>query len=797
MTDLSKVAQNLLKPGFSVLPTKADKTPAIPSWKRFQNTPMTNEEAKQHFANAVSLAVIGGKVSCNLECLDFDDPTVYAPFLESLAEYDAALAASLVKLQTPSGGYHIVYCSTDPVAGNLKLAMSEDGKEVRIETRGEGGYFLTAPSTGYSIIEHNIIATPTILPAQVEMIHALAGMFDLRPQQAERAPHADRNNSGSPGSEFNKCNPITAGLTHYGWRETKRTSLGVGWTRPGKESGISGVLLDRTGNFYCWSSNAFPLEPGKSYGSFALYTAYEHNGDFKAAAGTLAGHGYGTPRAQIGTQPGTGIDWPLPLPLTVRQQTAPYPLDVLPGTIGAAVQEVVDFVQCPMALGACSALAVLSTVGQGLVDVRRAETLEGPTSLFLLAIADSGERKTTVDGHFSKPIYQWGAEQEEAAKPDLRKYEAEQAAWEAKKSGLLTAIKEYSKSGKATDELEKKVIGLELEKPSPPKVPNLTFGDTTPEALAYRLAHGWPVGGVLSSEAGTVFGGHAMGKDSAMRNMAMLNTLWDAKELKTDRRTTVSYTLRGARLTMGLAVQSETVRSFLDSSNGLARGIGWLARFLIAWPESTQGERMFKDPPENWPHLAKFHRRLGALLDHPLAFNDRGELEPKMLELSPAAKVEWVAFNDHVEAELKPGREMAESKDVASKAADNAARLAALFHLFENDSSGAIGLDHMRSATIVAHWHLYEARRFMGEIALPIELNNAAKLDAWLLGYCQQNRVTELSKTTIMQSGPNCVRGKRTLDPALEGLEEAGRVRVVKEGRRILVKINPALLGGG
>ena len=112
-----------------------------------------------------------------------------------------------------------------------------------------------------------------------------------------------------------------------------------------------------------------------------------------------------------------------------------------------------------------------------------------------------------------------------------------------------------------------------------------------------------------------MFGSHAMGKDSAMRNMAMLNKLWGAETLKVDRRSVPSYTVRGARLSMGLAVQSETVRSFLDSSKGLARGIGWLARFLIAWPESTQGSRPFKDPPSNWPHLAKFHRRLGALLD--------------------------------------------------------------------------------------------------------------------------------------------------------------------------------------
>ena len=504
-----------------------------------------------------------------------------------------------------------------------------------------------------------------------------------------------------------------------------------------------------------------------------------------------------TARELAGAAPkGKNEEWPDPLPLTTHQQADPYPLNALPGIIGEAVKEVVDFVQCPVALGACSALAVVSIVAQGLVDVRRANKLDGPTSLFLLAIADSGERKTTVDGFFSKPVKKWEAEQVEAAKPDLKKFAAELAVWESKKAGLLAAVTAASKSGKSTDDLKKQAIDFESDKPKQPKIPQLLFGDSTPEETAYRLAHKWPVGGVLSSEAGIVFGGHAMGKESAMRNMALLNGLWDAETLRIDRRTAPSYTVRGVRLTMGLAVQAETVKAFLDSSKGLARGIGFLARFLVAWPESTQGGRMFQESPENWPQLAKFHRRLGTLLDNPLAFNENGELAPVMLELSPDAKKVWVAFHDDVEAELRPGRDMAETKDVASKAADNAARLAALFHLFENGIEGAIGPDHMKSAAAVAGWHLYEARRFMGEIALDAGVNNAVKLDAWLKGYCKQNKVVGVSTRDIQREGPNCTRTKAILDIALEELSEAGRVRIVKDKQRKKVEINPALLEG-
>ncbi|WP_143032874.1 DUF3987 domain-containing protein, partial [Nitrosomonas eutropha] len=55
----------------------------------------------------------------------------------------------------------------------------------------------------------------------------------------------------------------------------------------------------------------------------------------------------------------------------------------------------------------------------------------------------------------------------------------------------------------------------------------LIYADATPEALANGLAKRWPSSGVVSAEAGIVFGSHGMGKDSVMRNLAMLNQLWD------------------------------------------------------------------------------------------------------------------------------------------------------------------------------------------------------------------------------------------------------------------------------
>jgi hypothetical protein len=229
--------------------------------------------------------------------------------------------------------------------------------------------------------------------------------------------------------------------------------------------------------------------------------------------------------------------WPEPQPLIAETDAAPYPVDALPEGIRAAVREVVEFVQCPTSLAACSALSALSLACQGLADVQRADKLSGPCSLYLLAVADSGERKTTRDNLFTLSISEWEQEQKVRMESELSKHAAAMQAWTAKREGILQAIKQVAKANNSTSAKERELETLEANMPQEPRVPSLIYGDTTPEALAWHLAQGWPSGGVLSSEAGTVFGGHGMGRDSIMRNLALLNSLWDGIRHKVHRRT--------------------------------------------------------------------------------------------------------------------------------------------------------------------------------------------------------------------------------------------------------------------
>lgn len=489
------------------------------------------------------------------------------------------------------------------------------------------------------------------------------------------------------------------------------------------------------------------------------------------------------------------LAWPDPLPLIADTVAAPYPVDALPGAIGEAVREVAAFVQCPVALAACSALSVLSAAAQGLANVRRGPDLQGPVSLYLLAVAESGERKSECDKRFSEPLRHWEAEKREAVQPDLERYRAELGAWEAEREAILQRIKQAVKEGKSAHEARADLVRLEGEKPAPVREPRLLLESETAESLAWNLARadGWPCGGILSAEAGIVFGGHSMRRDNIVNTLSLCNKLWSGEPYRVSRRTSESFDLQGARLTMGLAVQPGTIQAFFEDARGLARETGFAARFLIAWPESTQGTRLYRDAPDGWPGLNAFHAWLRALLGEALPFNECRHLAPPALELDREAFDAWRQFHDDAERELRNGGELADVRDVASKAAENVARVAALFHLATHGLAGRIGADHVAAAARIVTWHLFEARRFLVGLALPKILSNAVKLDAWLVAQCRERGAESVSARDVLCLGPNPVRRKVDRDAALAELIERERVCLEDAGRTI--RINPALLG--
>lgn len=465
----------------------------------------------------------------------------------------------------------------------------------------------------------------------------------------------------------------------------------------------------------------------------------------------------------------------------------PYPLDELPGAVGAAVREYQAYGQQPMALVASSALAVVSLAAQGLADVARDERLTGPLSLNFITIAQSGERKTAADKALAAMLSDWERERADALRDDLKRNRASLDAWAAEQEGIKAGIKAaVQKKPDEADKLRQRLIDHALQKPAELIAPRLRYEDVNPQSLAFMLAAGHPSAALWSDEGGMVTGSHGMGKDSLLGFMAGLNRLWDGGAIHHDRKQAQSVHLEGRRLTVSLMVQPIVLRELTARGGGLTRGSGFLARYLVAAPLSTMGGRLYREAPRGMPCLSAFHQRIRELLDANLSLDEQGRLCPVLLRLSPGAFSIWREYHDEIERELKPLGDYATVCDFAAKSGENAARIAGCLHVFEG-VQGAIPHETMRRAVGLARWYLREALRVLDVLDEPQAWADARLLDAWL-AVAGDSPIRD-----VLRLGPGSLRDKARRNAAIDVLTELGRARIEREGRRETLVRNPAL----
>jgi hypothetical protein len=331
--------------GLCVLPARLPaKRPAIGAWKDYQARLPTVAEVDAWFANPhPACCLICGAVSGNLELIDFDCAgEAFAAWSALVTAETPGLLDRLVVETSPSGGWHVVYRCSEPISGNMKLAQRREdldgpaevvrfGKTYKprkdrdgrwhivlttIETRGEGGLFLCAPSPGYQLMQGEFTTLPVLTADEREVLLRCAwALNSLLPETQDPQP-AGANDR--PGDDFNRRGDLPALLTHHGWTLV-RDGVNQHWCRPGKTGSTSATLKD--GAFFVFSSNADPFEANRAYSPFAAYALLEHHGDYQAAAMALRSSGYGAPPVPTGDVDLSGLICPTPAALTFDLQT--------------------------------------------------------------------------------------------------------------------------------------------------------------------------------------------------------------------------------------------------------------------------------------------------------------------------------------------------------------------------------------------------------------------------------------------------------------------------------------------
>ena len=357
-------------------------------------------------------------------------------------------------------------------------------------------------------------------------------------------------------------------------------------------------------------------------------------------------------------------------------------------TLYHTINEVQANIQVPVELVLMTALAALSISCQNLIDVQLPIDNTVPTSLMLLLIADSGERKSTVEKKLFASIREFEHAQFDLYTEQLAEWEMADSVVQQKQKGLKDTIRKLASKGLDTSNEEEQLTEMALKRVSPPKKFKLLYENATSEALFSGLSNDFPAAGLVSSEGANIF------KSTAFKDFGKQNAIWSGEDIVVDRVKGESYRIRDARLTVFIMVQPAILQDYLETQGRNARDSGLLARALMYQPQSTQGQRYINNTTTSWEHIHRFNERIKSLLE--MNVNQVGR-ERKAIRFSTEAAEAWVRYFNFVESHMNPMGIYQQAKDHASKLAENVGRVAALLHFFEG-YDGDISLNTFNAA---------------------------------------------------------------------------------------------------
>lgn len=452
-----------------------------------------------------------------------------------------------------------------------------------------------------------------------------------------------------------------------------------------------------------------------------------------------------------------------------------FPLDMLPRRLADCIRGLVEMVQVPVPIAAQSVLGACAIVAQArlVIEMPTGEII--PTSIFLFTVAESGERKSSVDKRALGPVYR--REQE------LRQgFEARQQEFTVAKAAFDASITKAKQGKKSRSDIQSAMDECGLP-PTPPALPMLLVEEPTMEGVVKLLDEAYPSIGLFSDEGAQFLGGYSMSDDQRAKTGAMLSQLWDGKPIKRVRGTDVTKILDGRRMSLHLMVQpGVAMKLFGDKA---LRDQGMMSRMLVAFPKSMKGQRLWREPSQKAKDdVAVYQSRMSNLLQAAFTRMDpeTRALEFSVVELQPEARALWIDFSDSLERQQGQDGSLREISDLASKMAQHALRLAAVVSYFEGGDNVAregISVPAMKAGIALGQFYLSEALRLFNAGAVDDDSDNAQAL----VEFIRKEKLDAVGKRWLSRNAtPKGIRPARTLQRALDLLVEQGHLVELKGG---------------
>ena len=743
--DMKTMALAAIKAGMAPIPIRAGGKVPLDRWTDDQHHPMDETEIPRRFRNGCNLGIVCGAGSGNLECLDFDNASLFQPLLDTLEAVNPSLRQKLTVWQeTPSGGYHLLYRCSAPVGGNAVLAHDRDGKAA-IETRGQGGQFLVTPSRATSkqdgkqrpyILHGTLQAVPTITAEDVALLHNIASSFDESGHQEQK--RLPRNQGGTisgdrPGDRYNHVTDWNELLVRYGWRCLKTMGDRQHWQRPGKTGPEASGTLHPTKGFWCFSTST-PLPTQQPLTPFAVFTYMEYGGDFVAAARALAAEhtpahpiGEQPPHPALAADPTAALCAPCkpvqpPAPLPDHPAVAPFEHDLLPDTLAPWVRDIAERLQCPPDFVAVAAMVALAVVVGRKVAIRpkRHDTWAVIANLWALVIGRPGIMKTPAIEATFGPLDRLMARALEEHDQAMQRFEADKMAAKLRAEAREKKARERLKNNHDAN------LG-DLLTPSTIESPTLRryrTNDTSTASLGELLRQNPNGMLVYRDELVSLLKG--LDKEDQAEGRGFYLTGWNGDSPYTLDRIGRGLYLHIPALCISLLGGTQPGRLAEYTGQAIRGGAaddGLIQRFgLMVWPDPVATWRNVDRPPDHTAErvaYAVFDRldrldpaSIGAQQDRNL---DGHPIGLPYLRFSAEALSHFQEWHEALEVRLRSGELHPALESHFSKYRKLVPALALLIHLAD-DGRGEIGEDATLKALAWAEYLETHAHRVYGAV---------------------------------------------------------------------------------
>ncbi|WP_158400456.1 YfjI family protein [Comamonas sp. B-9] len=478
---------------------------------------------------------------------------------------------------------------------------------------------------------------------------------------------------------------------------------------------------------------------------------------------------------------------------TLEKQVLPLELSLLDDI----VKEIVDATSAPPELTEATLLGAMSIACQHLIDVDCPGGGRGPTSLFLLSSADSGERKSTIENFIFKPIFDIDHRNRLKAEKDNQLFDRDMMVWKAKVNQVRKELDAALRDSSPLGEIEDRLADVLRSKPTRTVAPRFIYRDESIRNLQIGMATSWPSAALVASESTGLF------SSRNAESLPSLSAIWDGRPIDVGRAKMPPIYVPSPRLTISLMLQPLMIRGYLGKQTGIARISGLLARFWVVEPLSTQGSRQIHPSqmgdPKNTEATKRLHQRLLQYLE---ASTQRKSDQRTVVRFSPQAQQIWLELYNAVESELGAGGSLVDVKDCASKIANIMSRIAALIHY----SLGRPGDIDVKTALYARTLSIKSLNNFKQLFGIrsheEITQANAMRLNKFLtdkvtilmnggfLGMAKSlNGEIYFEKSELENGGP--LRPKALLDDALAQLAARGVVALTTLGRKNVVRFSP------